>query len=290
MGSLSISNGIRIKYNNIGDKLLLWNSWGLMELYNFDRCTGVLSNLKILHTEINSTQDFFWGAEFSPNDSLLYVSTGDTPTYLYQFNLFTSNIYNSKIVLDSFNYPITSASDLKLAIDGKIYRANVYMTGGSYFFPYPDTVYNNYNMNLSVINDPNNLGIGCNYQPYSFSLGGKRSYIGLPNNPYYDMPALGGSICDSLGLPNGVQQPAKNKFVVYPNPARDKLYFTFDEFDKGNANKILIRGYDYTGKIVLESILKENLVDVSNLKQGIYSFSIFMNEIFYSSAKAAIVK
>ncbi len=73
------------------------------------------------------------------------------------------------------------------------------------------------------------------------------------------MPALGGSICDSLGLPNGLQQPAKNKFVVYPNPARDKLYFKFNEFDKGNAVKILIRGYDFTGKIVLEKSLKKIL-------------------------------
>jgi hypothetical protein len=29
-------------------------------------------------------------------------------------------------------------------------------------------------------------------------LGGKRSYVGLPNNPDYDMSALSGSPCDTL--------------------------------------------------------------------------------------------
>ncbi len=290
IGTQTFAGFIRLKFNISGNKLLLHDTGGLMELYDFDRCSGDLSNLKVIHPEINSTQDSFWGAEFSPNDSLLYVSTEDTHTYLFQFNLSASNIYNSKIILDSINYPLYSGSDLKLAIDGKIYRSTLYYDGTINSFPYADSVYNSYNMNLSVINDPNILGLGCNYQPYSFYLGGKRTYVGLPNNPYYDMPALGGSLCDSLGLPNGVQQPMKNKFAVYPNPARDKLYFTFDEFGKGNASKILIRGYDYTGKIVLESILKENFLDVSNLKQGIYTFSFFMNGNYHSSAKIAIVK
>jgi hypothetical protein len=53
-------------------------------------------------------------------------------------------------------------------------------------------------MNLSVINTPDSLGISCDLQPFSFSLGGQRSYAGLPNNPDYDMPALSGSPCDSL--------------------------------------------------------------------------------------------
>jgi len=45
-----------------------------------------------------------------------------------------------------------------------------------------------------------------NFQPYSFYLGGKRTYWGLPDLVDYDLPALGGSICDTLGLPNQVGQ------------------------------------------------------------------------------------
>ncbi len=290
IGSVSTSNATRLKFNNRGDKLIIYNYWGLLELFDFDRCSGNLSNSITIHPEISSIQDEFWGAEFSPNDSLLYVSTDETPTYLYQFDLNAPNIYNSKILLDSFSFPITSGSDLKLAIDGKIYRSNPFITGVSYFFPYPDSVYNNYNMNLSVINNPNVPGLGCNYQPYSFFLGGKRTYLGLPNNPYYDMPALGGSVCDTLGLPNGVQQPVKNSFVVYPNPASDKIYFTADGVGNAQAENILIKGYDFTGKLVVEIRPKGNEVDVSELSGGVYLFKFYINGINISTDKITLIK
>ncbi|MBL0341878.1 MAG: hypothetical protein IPP71_13625 [Bacteroidetes bacterium] len=56
-------------------------------------------------------------------------------------------------------------------------------------YPYPD-IYNMYNMNLSVINQPDSLGATCDFQPYSFYLGGKRTYVGLPNNPDYELGPL----------------------------------------------------------------------------------------------------
>ena len=67
-----------------------------------------------------------------------------------------------------------------------------------YCYSYPDSVYNAINSNLSVINFPDSIGVACDLTPYSFNLGGKRAYIGLANNPDYDMPVLTGSPCDSL--------------------------------------------------------------------------------------------
>ncbi|MBL0341519.1 MAG: T9SS type A sorting domain-containing protein [Bacteroidetes bacterium] len=58
-------------------------------------------------------------------------------------------------------------------------------------------MYNYINMNLSVINWIV-LGEACDLQPFSFFLGGKRAYAGLPNNPDYDLGPLVGSACDSL--------------------------------------------------------------------------------------------
>jgi hypothetical protein len=53
-------------------------------------------------------------------------------------------------------------------------------------------------MNLSVINFPDSAGLACDFQPWSFYLGGKRTYWGLPNNPDYDLGPLVGSPCDTL--------------------------------------------------------------------------------------------
>jgi hypothetical protein len=70
-------------------------------------------------------------------------------------------------------------------------------------------------MNLSVINSPDSLGAACNFQPYSFYLGGKRTYWGLPNNPNYELGPLTGSLCDTLTV--GLNEIAnyKNNITVY---------------------------------------------------------------------------
>ena len=62
-------------------------------------------------------------------------------------------------------------------------------------YPYDSTDYYPENMSLSVINQPDQRGgaAACDFQPYSFYLGGKRTYWGLPNNPNYDLGPLAGS-------------------------------------------------------------------------------------------------
>ncbi|MBK7388264.1 MAG: hypothetical protein IPI23_04070 [Bacteroidetes bacterium] len=72
---------------------------------------------------------------------------------------------------------------MKLAPDGKIYLSCAYYDGISFNYPYNSTEYNTTNMYLSVINYPDSLGTACGYNPFSFYLGGKRTYYGLPNNP-----------------------------------------------------------------------------------------------------------
>lgn len=67
------------------------------------------------------------------------------------------------------------------------------------------------------------MGTACDFQPYSFYLGGKRTYWGLPNNPNYELPALDGSLCDTLGLWNQTNSSGiannQSKFFVFYHPA-----------------------------------------------------------------------
>ena len=89
---------------------------------------------------------------------------------------------------------------------------------------YPDSVRNIYNENLSVINYPDSVGTGCNFQPFSFYLGGKRTYIGLPNNPNYDLAKDSGSICDTLTV--GMQEIAiqNSTLIVFYHSAWQKAF------------------------------------------------------------------
>ncbi|MBK8846993.1 MAG: hypothetical protein IPO27_10775 [Bacteroidetes bacterium] len=72
------------------------------------------------------------------------------------------------------------------------------MSPNTWSYPYQDSMRNYINENLSVINEPDSLGAKCDYQPFSFYLGGKRTYYGLPNNPNYELGPLLGSACDTL--------------------------------------------------------------------------------------------
>ncbi|MBL0050339.1 MAG: T9SS type A sorting domain-containing protein [Bacteroidetes bacterium] len=122
----------------------------------------------------------------------------------------------------------------------------MYTTFTSGGYPYDDSLYNMYNMNLSVINSPDSLGAACNFQPFSFYLGGKRTYWGLPNNPDYDLGPLVGSPCDTLSV-NLTPAPLGRRgslFLTYIS-AWEKLYVNASGL-KGKQLTATI--YDATGK------------------------------------------
>ena len=85
---------------------------------------------------------------------------------------------------------------LKRGPDSKIYLA-----GYSYGHPYSDTCcYDTLTMYLSVINSPDSAGLACNFTPFSFYLGGNRTYSCLPDIPNYQIgPAIGSGKRGGIG-------------------------------------------------------------------------------------------
>ncbi|MDQ3051937.1 MAG: T9SS type A sorting domain-containing protein [Bacteroidota bacterium] len=199
IGQQNRTNAGHIGFSSNGEKLVFSNILNVLELYNFDRCTGLLSNPIIIETDPGmNPYSMIWGSAFSSDGSKLYVTTNNDTSYLFQYDLNAGNIAGSKDTLWATSFPQYTLGTLNLAPDDKIYLSNQYFNGFNTSYPYADTVYNMYNMNLSVIFSPDSLGAACNFQPHSFYLGGKRAYLGLPNNPNYQMEPLFGSLCDSL--------------------------------------------------------------------------------------------
>ncbi|MEO8150672.1 MAG: T9SS type A sorting domain-containing protein [Bacteroidia bacterium] len=199
IGSQNRTNIGKICFSPSGDKLVFTNVNGVLELFDFDRCTGLLSNPVTIEQDPGvSPFPYLWSCAFSPDASKLYVTTDDQTTRLFQYDLNAPNIAASKDTLWTISNPPYAGGALKLAPDNKIYMSSWFTDGFNFPYPYPDSVYNMYNMNLSVINQPDSLGIASDFQPYSFYLGGKRTYLGLPNNPDYELSPLIGSSCDSL--------------------------------------------------------------------------------------------
>jgi gliding motility-associated-like protein len=154
----SVSQGI-MKLSPDGTKLAICHlGFQKVELFDFNAATGVISNPRMLLNGTNS-YDNVYGAEFSPSGKILYI-TGVSLGVIYQFDLTATVIASSKIEIPTLNSFLGS---LQMGPDRKIYLAN------------------NNTSSLSVINKPDVLGLGCDFQNFAIDLGGKVSAIGLPS-------------------------------------------------------------------------------------------------------------
>lgn len=255
-----------------GNRFAYSNLKGVLELYDFDRCTGIISNPVTVNTESSGPPwPAYWGAAFSPSSQFLYVTriplTVTDTSRLYQFDVTAANIAASADTLLETGF-ISQLGHLKLAPDGKIYLANNYYG----VFPYADSVYNTYNMNLSVIENPDYPGSTCNVQPYSFYLGGKRTYFGLPNNPDYDLGSVAGSICDTLtGI--SVFQPENGNAAMFVTWVQDwhKLFLNAQGL---RGKKLSIEILDATGKTIFDSDRLNQPGSGPPAKEGYYTQDI----------------
>ena len=164
---------------------------------------------------------------------------------MYQFPLTAANVYASRTLIWQQTYPMTIGA-VRLAPDNKIYVA-AQKTG----YPYDSTDFYPENMSLSVINQPDQRGgaAACDFQPYSFYLGGKRTYWGLPNNPDYDLPPLAGSSCDTIHtaiLETAAPAPALS---VYYHAAWESIVVNASRLE-GERARIYVT--DLSGKVLLQ--------------------------------------
>ena len=179
-----------LKGSKSGSKLLLASvNSDIVELFNFDSSNGTISDVFEIDDYLDDQLDVY-GVEFSPDDSLVYLSTfqqGFFVNHLYQFHIQSQ-------LLTYLNNPFkANPGDLQLGPDGKIY---VIGSAGA----------------VSVIHQPNRVGISCQFEFNSIILEpGTSTLFGFPARiPYsfflddQSLPSLGNdtSLCsgDSLIL------------------------------------------------------------------------------------------
>ncbi|MBK7965392.1 MAG: hypothetical protein IPK10_08955 [Bacteroidetes bacterium] len=207
----------------------------------------------IFYSGINNPHDDYFGFEVSPDESKLYTSqnlqtlNGDT-SYIIQFDLNSPNFLASADTLGTYLTPYISGL-LKLGPDGKIY-VSITWAG-------PDTCYdylycygtvNTTNSNLSVINYPDSAGAACDYQPFSFYLGGHKAYFGLPNNPNYELDTLHGSPCDTLTAVGLNDLFPKNKDLkLYYDKTWQTVFVNAEELQ---GRKATLEFYNINGQLM----------------------------------------
>ena len=126
-----------------------------VELYDFDPATGYVSNGVTLHTQLG-----VYGVEFSPDGKVLYAGTNQG--LLMQWNLCAGTIPQIQSSRTTISNAGPFIGSIQRGPDGKIYVARN-------------------NDSLSVINNPNVVGLGCNYTNLSLPLANRSSRMGLPN-------------------------------------------------------------------------------------------------------------
>jgi hypothetical protein len=287
IGTNMESGFYRLSINPEGNLIAGVSIRSVIELFDFDRCTGLLSNHRYIRNNIGSQDDkeYYWSVEFSGSGRYLYVATADWTSYLYQFDLQNTNPWSSRVLLDSIDIPLAPASTIRRGPDNRIYRAIAWNNGLSYNYPYPDSAWNVYNTHLSVINHPDSSGLACDYQPFSVYLPGCRTYLGLPNNPDYTLGALTGSPCDTLAI--GIEELKEEIVRIVPNPSTTeiKIESSTKTIRPGTPYRIL----DITGRTKLTGHLQSetSTINVQPLAPGAFLLEIFTQ---YGYSKARFVK
>lgn len=255
-GSPGVSNYDAIgelKASPDGNKLAFTTYYnGTTCLVDFNKSTGVISGAMSLSVESGG-----YGVSFSPDNSKLYITGVDTstpaPNYstngkIYQFDI-SSNIQSiiqgSRTII--YTDPTGGFRSLKLGINGKLYVARIDNTGdGDYY--------------LGVINNPNNLGIGCNYLHNGIYLSGLRGRWGLDNAIEDSTTCLSSNLSE-------IQN--ENIYSIFPNPNNGKFELSITYFIPGEIYKVSVLGV--LGNVIQQTELNSNSeFDVSDQAKGIY--------------------
>lgn len=221
-----------------------------LQVFDFDRCSGHLSNA--INLEL-SDETATSGVAISPNSRYLYACFTKE---VYQFDLAAENMAASKILIaewDGFvDYNPTNFSFMQLAPNGKIYIAG-----------------NGINIHLHVINQPNQAGLACDLVQHGIELP-SLIFANLPNFPNF---RLGESDepCDFM-LATSIAHTKTEDVKIYPNPASHMMYVELPE-----AEAVSFTLLDAFGRVVLaQDFTNEKLlaIYVSSLASGFYFYQI----------------
>ncbi len=225
---------------------------GVEDLFDFDNNTGLVSNFISLPADTSE-----YGVSFSPDNTKLYIQAGYLANKVFQYDL-SSGIPSAIIASRSIIYNMSAFYSnaiilgLELAPNGKIYGSN-------------------YNFDsLDVINNPNTLGMACNYVHNAIWLQGRRCHENFPNfvESYFDTSIMVGCTTSMSSV------DFENSLSVYPNPVNTTLNI------KANEKIIDAQVYNVLGvKSKPETLFSNNIytLDMSNEPNGIYSIKLKTN-------------
>ncbi|MBX2892663.1 MAG: T9SS type A sorting domain-containing protein [Saprospiraceae bacterium] len=237
-----------------------WSGAGCssLYLYNFDRCSGELSNFRSYRLK----DDGPGGVAISPNSRYLYVSNWDT---IFQYDLYAQDIFATETVVAGYDgfrgedgWPVRFFTP-QLAPDGRIYIC----------VPNVSSRY------LHYIEHPDSAGLACKVVQHGIKLPVYNSNT-LPNLPYFRLYEEKGSPCDTIW--KGEREDYAG-ILLHPNPggASVNLRIPGDGLEReGQLNM-----YSTIGSLVLNMPLPakttDNSINTNALGIGLYFYEVVVN-------------
>ena len=250
-----------------GEKYFWVNSYDGIHMFDFDRCTGDLSNPQIIPFPFPLSGDTLGsisGIAVSPNNRFLYVAAN---VMVFQYDLEAPDIGNSVDTVAiwdgsySPSYPYANTFFIEqLGPDGKIY---INSTNGV--------------KALSVINQPDKKGDSCHFTQHSLYLGTYND-LSMPNFPNYRLGALHGSACDTLStMTQDIRDTKEQILSVFPNPGNEvvTIDYGFTDWNKGTVGLEISNALGqiiYTHSLPMYSGYQK--LDISSFAAGIYYAAI----------------
>lgn len=278
-GNIAGSQG-QLKFSPNGQRIAISASNGLdlLEVFDFDKTTGIVSNPLSLYKPNNNNSSIY-GVEFSPDNSKLYASgigsMGTFHAFLAQYdlnagggNLLAINASMTEIYHNTTG--IIGGKGLQLATDNKIYWVSLNVNN-----PYGT---------LAVINNPNIPGTGCNYQDQVVSLGGRQGSFSLPSFIAGFDYSNTLTYCHSTSI----NETYLETFVtIHPNPLHYSSTLQTKEELK-NAKLIIYNSYGQEVKTIQNISGNTIVLSRENLTSGLYFVHLIQNNQLIAANKLII--
>ena len=262
----------QLKISPNGQKIAIGSSStpGLLELFDFDKTTGIVSNPISLNRMYNGN---IYGVEFSPNNSILYTFSWSYSSplgmYISQYDISSGNptIINASLNLILSIPNIVNGHGMQIANNGKIYLTS-----------FAD------NYSLASINNPNTYGLGCNFQDPSVSLLGNSGFSSLPS--FISNYDYSNKMANSCATAINSIDKSEIKTLVYPNPNSGSFKVQIDS----RINNVEIIIINSIGQKVFEQKISngENKINTDFLANGLYNYIILSDKKQISNGKLMI--
>lgn len=248
-------------------------------IFDFDRCTGRLSNFRWISL---TEQQPFGGVAISPNNRFLYITAS---AWVMQYDLWAGDAVALSVdtvaVWDGFYSPTppfaTTFGECQLALDGKIYIAP-----------------NNGVYHLHYIQYPDKQGKACQVVQHGLELPNIFAFA-TPVHPNYRLGPLRGSPCDTLTTRTGTALQEQVRLRFYPNPAQQETIL-----EVADASAVLAKGLlEYRllnglGVVVLQGRLPSSAtvasMSVGHLSEGVYICQVLHDGQVLGTARLSVIR